>query len=517
LVDDQYDRYATLTLCGYAAGSELTVELASPTGDIYSTAYLVGEPASYVDAGGTEYDQTSVGINVNWPNRAPAGAWGIYVTGGEADQSYTVEIQEFSWPMLETYPVAPVNPFVAERSCGYGYLPDEEMVIFGENLPPDMDLTLGFYQSRLYTGYLVNQLTAQSEADGTLTLPFSSTVPGEYHVYVLQAVDPEGYAEDGVTYLEWFGEESATTCFTVLPEDGASPLRLAFARGEPDASDVLTLDLDTGYATFPAFGYGTCSAADPAWWPDGEWVVYTTNCVVGEVDAETGFPEYVSGAYDLYGVPIAPDPFNETEEESIQLTATPDLDETEPHVDGEGYIVYRQAPAGAPYDASGELWVLDPFEEEYYDLGLTGRAPVWSPDGLRVAFMSDLEGPWQIYVYDIEEEAVWLATEDCPSHCRFPAWSPDGEQLIFSTTRSQRIFTPNGLWRVAAEGGAPEQWLEGEYDHPTWSEEGWVAFTGPDGIYRARADARAPVAERYLYASDTDFGAGTFTAPVWSR
>jgi dipeptidyl aminopeptidase/acylaminoacyl peptidase len=165
-------------------------------------------------------------------------------------------------------------------------------------------------------------------------------------------------------------------------------------------------------------------------------------------------------------------------------------------------------------DESGELWLLNVFEETTTPLGLTGRAPAWSPDGTQIALMSDLDGSWHIYVYDMEEEEVWDVTENCPTHCRFPAWSPDGDEVIYHVSASMEDLTPVGLWIAPVNGrGRPRRWLAGEYGRPSWSGEGWIIFQGPGGLYRA-APGRNPTVERYLY-SDPEFA--THWSPVWSR
>jgi Tol biopolymer transport system component len=195
------------------------------------------------------------------------------------------------------------------------------------------------------------------------------------------------------------------------------------------------------------------------------------------------------------------------------LTNTPDVDETDPDVNRVGLVVYRQAPAGTPLDERGAILVMDTLSETVTALGLTGRTPAWSPDGRRIALMSDLEGGWQVYVYDLNQKKVWRASQACPTHCRFPAFSPDGQQILFSTTTSENNLTSNGLWMVPAAGGRPRRWLRGPYERPSWSQAGQIAFAGPGGIYLAQA-GRAPTPTRYLFRDPT---LGLYSAPVWSR
>ena len=109
-----------------------------------------------------------------------------------------------------------------------------------------------------------------------------------------------------------------------------------------------------------------------------------------------------------------------------------------------------------------------------------------------------------------------LVSVDCPTQCRFPAWSPDGQWIVYNTTVSRTDFTPTGLWLAPVTGDpAPELWLDGPYGRPTWSDTGWIAFNGPDGLYRARAEDSTPIPERYLinaYAPDQPYW-----GPVWSH
>jgi len=74
------------------------------------------------------------------------------------------------------------------------------------------------------------------------------------------------------------------------------------------------------------------------------------------------------------------------------------------------------------------------------------RSPVWSPDGLEIAFLS---GPGCRY------GAIYTANVNKHHHYRFitkgsdPVWSSDGSKIIFSRGRL------SGRWIVAADGSGP--------------------------------------------------------------
>jgi len=56
-------------------------------------------------------------------------------------------------------------------------------------------------------------------------------------------------------------------------------------------------------------------------------------------------------------------------------------------------------------------------------------APQFSPDGKRIAFMSDRDGPWQIWVSDIDgSNARQVSFTDSAGT---PRWSPDGSSIAF--------------------------------------------------------------------------------------
>jgi Tol biopolymer transport system component len=95
-------------------------------------------------------------------------------------------------------------------------------------------------------------------------------------------------------------------------------------------------------------------------------------------------------------------------------------------------------------------------------------APAWSPDGTKIAFVSELPGPYGAYGAATD----WKYDSG-------PSWSPDGNRLVF--TRSAEIFLINadgtGLVSTGVQGG-----------YPAWSPDGTlIAYEsingGSDGIF----------------------------------
>lgn len=77
------------------------------------------------------------------------------------------------------------------------------------------------------------------------------------------------------------------------------------------------------------------------------------------------------------------------------------------------------------------------------------RAPRWSPDGTRLAFLSDRGGKTQIWVIARDGgEATCIETAEKPNSA--PAWSPDSSQIAFTAS----LFLKEEAWTTYP--GAPE-------------------------------------------------------------
>jgi len=101
--------------------------------------------------------------------------------------------------------------------------------------------------------------------------------------------------------------------------------------------------------------------------------------------------------------------------------------------------------------------------------------PAVSPNGKRVAFISELSGGPEVWVCDADgSNSVQLTKLGAPNLFG-PRWSPDGENIGFTAADGQKPH----IYVVSAKGGKPGRLISeaAEEDSPYWSHDGkWLYF-----------------------------------------
>ena len=114
-------------------------------------------------------------------------------------------------------------------------------------------------------------------------------------------------------------------------------------------------------------------------------------------------------------------------------------------------------------------------------------SPSWSPDGKRIAFVSNRDGhanirgwlTYEIYVMDANGENQQNLTND-PSNDRSPSWSPDGKRIVFSSDRDNDRDHNIEIYMMDADGDNQERLTNNltEDQYPSWSPDGKrIAFS----------------------------------------
>ncbi len=112
-------------------------------------------------------------------------------------------------------------------------------------------------------------------------------------------------------------------------------------------------------------------------------------------------------------------------------------------------------------------------------------SPSWSPDGSRIAFLSNRAEGWDLYLMNADGSGVERLTTGATSDD--PAWSADGRYIAVERDHRIEAVTPDGQDRFA---------LAHDASHPSWSPDGKLAFSRDRSLYIREQDGFESLALR---------------------
>jgi Tol biopolymer transport system component/DNA-binding winged helix-turn-helix (wHTH) protein len=186
-----------------------------------------------------------------------------------------------------------------------------------------------------------------------------------------------------------------------------------------------------------------------AWTPSGDGLIISAMRTAG----------HRLWRYDLKGT--APVPLTSGEEEALLPAVSREGDRL-------AYVLSRRTvnlrelelgPVGLVHSAGAPIAPSTRWQSD----------PAFSPDGRRIAFLSDRSGSQEIWITDTETQAPTQLTHFGGPPTGSPSWSPDGQQIAFDSEQGG-----TAIFVIPANGGVPRRITAKRGDNcvPSWSRDG---------------------------------------------
>jgi TolB protein len=260
---------------------------------------------------------------------------------------------------------------------------------------------------------------------------------------------------------------TATPTITMTPTPPPTPLggggRIAFSSNREGNFDIYTMDLVGGAPT--RLTENLFNDNEPTWSPDGQTIVYVSS---------TGSDNL--GTYTI-----------QSDGTGRRLIATfPVAEGGSPTWSSKGHIAYWAIKCTSFCDKNGYhrsvIWIVEPNGDVVNSLqpfiSTSFLDTTWTPDGTQLTVLNGTD--WSNSIELITPQGEFGQRYSKFKLHREPAWSPDGSILAFSSNEEGKyniyILYADGTYFARMTAGV------GDNRHPTWSPDGTqIAFSSNRG------------------------------------
>jgi len=185
--------------------------------------------------------------------------------------------------------------------------------------------------------------------------------------------------------------------------------------GDPAVAGLCWLDISSSPYPAPLLMNSLPEGlnSSPSFSPNGNWMVFSNEN---------------AGNADLYMIDL-------TNPSAIpfQLTSGVEMD-TQPDWSSMGIVFIRDGdPMKIVFE--GEFPPVEPPIPQSIFTSVETEADVRvSPDGNTLAFSRQVDGDWEVYLFDFTSSTQTMLTNNRSDDCQ-PAWSPDGDKILFISDR----------------------------------------------------------------------------------
>ncbi|HEY6061085.1 MAG TPA: Ig-like domain-containing protein [Gemmatimonadales bacterium] len=253
---------------------------------------------------------------------------------------------------------------------------------------------------------------------------------------------------EGTTRIAATVEGKSDTAIVTVQSVGA----IAFASDRDGCRNIYSMNPDGSNvaALTNCLNVFDRGGESPAWSPDGQKIAYALNSRLYVVNA--------GGSQRREVIPSDPTVFGLSQPawspDGTKLAAHADFGTCGLYCNGiivmnvDGTVLFHigvavrsagaQQPAWSPdgriaYTKLGDIYVRDADSSitNLTNTQGTNRGPAWSPDGTKIAFVSNRGGDYDLYVMNADGTGVTPLNVGSVSYDIRPAWSPDGTKIVF--------------------------------------------------------------------------------------